>query len=166
MVLPGTWSGTRYKATSCPQSRGRRSLRLRDHEALPAARDGMVVGVADLAFGELGEGALVVVRHHLHELRQQRLPVLEDARRDRRAGALGVLGDEGPHRRDVLALEGVETDELHVAALREVPVLIEDVRDPAAHPGGEVAAGGAENDDAAAGHVLAAMIADPFDDGR
>ena len=31
-------------------------------------------------------------------------------------------------------------------------------------PGGEIAAGAAEHDDAAAGHVLAAVIADAFDD--
>ena len=39
-----------------------------------------------------------------------------------------------------------------------------DVGDPAAHPGGEVAAGLAEDDDAAAGHVLAAVLADALDD--
>ncbi len=37
-------------------------------------------------------------------------------------------------------------------------------RDAARHPGREVAAGRPEHDDAAAGHVLAAVVADAFDD--
>ena len=48
----------------------------------------------------------------------------------------------------------------------ERAVLVEDVRDAAAHAGGEVAAGRAEHDDDAAGHVLAAVVADALDDGR
>ena len=35
---------------------------------------------------------------------------------------------------------------------------------PPLMPGGEVAAGPAEHDDAAAGHVFAAVVADAFDD--
>ena len=51
-----------------------------------------------------------------------------------------------------------------VAAARgEVALVVEDVGDAAAHAGGEVAAGLAENDDEAVGHVLAAVIADAFD---
>ena len=50
-----------------------------------------------------------------------------------------------------------------VAAALEAPVGVEHVGDPAAHPGGEVAPGRAEDDDAAAGHVLAAVVADPLD---
>ena len=47
-----------------------------------------------------------------------------------------------------------------------VPSAFEHVGDAAAHAGGEVPAGAAEHDDAAAGHVLAAVIADAFDDRR
>ena len=47
----------------------------------------------------------------------------------------------------------------------EVAVLVEHVGDAAGHAGAEVAAGRAEHDDAAAGHVFAAVIADGFDDG-
>ena len=47
-----------------------------------------------------------------------------------------------------------------------VLVRVEHVGDAAAHAGGEVAAGPAEHDDASAGHVLAAVIADAFDDGE
>src|SRR5262249_54863351 len=39
-----------------------------------------------------------------------------------------------------------------------------DVDDAAAHAGREVAAGGAEDHDAAAGHVFATMVANAFDD--
>jgi hypothetical protein len=46
----------------------------------------------------------------------------------------------------------------------KVPFLVEDVGDAAGHAGSEVAAGHAEHDDRAAGHVLAAVIADAFDD--
>ena len=44
-------------------------------------------------------------------------------------------------------------------------VLVEDVGDAAAHAGGEVAPGRPEHDHAAAGHVLAAVVADALDDG-
>src|SRR5581483_10785605 len=97
--------------------------------------------------------------------RQRLVEALEHPRRHGRAGALGVLGDERADRLDVLVLERVEADELHVAAALEAAVLVEDVRDPAAHAGGEVAAGPAEDDDAAARHVLAAVVADALDDG-
>src|SRR5262249_53183140 len=46
------------------------------------------------------------------------------------------------------------------AFLGEVALVVVDVSDAARHAGGEVLAGGAENDDAAAGHVLAAVVAD------
>src|SRR5437763_1219844 len=48
---------------------------------------------------------------------------------------------------------------------REVPVLVEDVGDAAAHARGEVAPRAAEDDDAAARHVLATVVADALDDG-
>ncbi len=46
----------------------------------------------------------------------------------------------------------------------KLAVLIEHVGHAAAHPGGEVASGLAEHDDQSARHVLAAVIADAFDD--
>src|SRR3990172_3779921 len=54
---------------------------------------------------------------------------------------------------------------LRGAGRREGPVGVEHVGDPAAHAGREVPARRAEHDDAAAGHVLAAMVADTLDDG-
>ena len=49
--------------------------------------------------------------------------------------------------------------------LGNVALLVEHVGDAAAHARGEVAAGRAEHDHAATGHVLAAVIADALDDG-
>ena len=61
----------------------------------------------------------------------------------------------------------VEVERLEVDHLGVDPVLvgIEQVRDAAAHAGGEVAAGRAEDQHPAAGHVLAAVVADALDDG-
>ena len=73
--------------------------------------------------------------------------------------------DELADRLDVVLLERLELDEVEVAARRERAVGVEDVGDAAAHPRGEVAAGRAEHDDASAGHVLAAVVADALDDG-
>src|SRR6185437_14897977 len=55
-------------------------------------------------------------------------------------------------------------DHAHVAALGEVAVLVEHVGDATAHAGREVAPGRPEHDDAPAGHVLAAVIANALDD--
>ncbi len=57
-----------------------------------------------------------------------------------------------------------EADHAHVAALGELAVLVEHVGDAAAHARREVASGRAEHDDAPAGHVLAAVVADALDD--
>ena len=57
-----------------------------------------------------------------------------------------------------------QLDHVRVAQLGELAVVVVDVGDAAAHAGGEVAAGRADDDDAAAGHVFAAVIADAFDD--
>ena len=83
---------------------------------------------------------------------------------DGRAGALVVLGDEVVQRALVVGVHRVEADELHVAAPAEAAVDVEHVGDAAAHARREVAAGRAEHDDAPAGHVLAAVVADALDD--
>ena len=59
-----------------------------------------------------------------------------------------------------------ERDHRRVAARRELAVLVVDVGDAAAHAGGEVAPGLAEDDDGAARHVFAAVVAGAFDDRR
>ena len=60
----------------------------------------------------------------------------------------------------------LEVDELGIGADGEVVVGVVDPRDAAAHPGGEVVADRPEDRGAAAGHVLAAVIADTLDDAE
>ena len=98
-------------------------------------------------------------------LRDQLLELIEHARGDGRGGALEVLLDHLAQLDRVGLGELFEADHAHVAARLEGALLVEDVRDAAAHAGGEVAAGGPEDDDAPAGHVLAAVVADALHDG-
>ena len=76
-----------------------------------------------------------------------------------------MLLDQRAQLGRVLVGERFEADHAHVAALGEVAVLVEHVGDAAAHAGREVAPGRPEHDDAPAGHVLAAVVADALDDG-
>ena len=66
----------------------------------------------------------------------------------------------------VLFRHRLELDHRHVAALGEIALLVEHIGDAARHAGREVAAGLADDDDDAAGHVFAAMVADALDDDR
>src|SRR5579862_4260594 len=72
--------------------------------------------------------------------------------------------EQTPHVRDVgVADEWLEIHAGLVAvARREVAAVIIDVRNAAAHAGGEVAAGGTDHNDLAVGHVLAAVVAYTF----
>ncbi len=74
--------------------------------------------------------------------------------------------EQGADFFDVVGIdERLEIDAGLVAAARgEVALIVVDVGDAAAHAGGEVAAGGTENDDEAVGHVFAAVVADAFND--
>ena len=80
-------------------------------------------------------------------------------------GSLDMLGEQRLDGLLVGAVERLEADELGVAPLHELRVVVQHVGDPAAHPGREVAAGRPDHDDAAAGHVLAPVVADSLDDG-
>src|SRR5262249_20082791 len=62
------------------------------------------------------------------------------------------------------AFHAFEFDSAEIAPRQELAVRIPDVRDAPRHPGREVATRLAENDDAAAGHVFAAVVADSFND--
>src|ERR1700685_851246 len=66
----------------------------------------------------------------------------------------------------VVAADRPKFDHPGVAARIESTVIVEHVGDSAAHSGGEIAPGAAEHDHRAARHVLAAMVADTFDDRR
>ena len=76
--------------------------------------------------------------------------------------ALDQIADRGNFRR---GLKLLDADHLEVDALGEVASLIQHVADAAGHAGTKVAACGAENDDAAARHVFAAVVTDALDDG-
>ena len=64
----------------------------------------------------------------------------------------------------IVVVELLDLDHLVVDLAVEVAVGVVDVGDAAGHAGAEVAAGVAEHDHAAAGHVLAAVVADALDD--
>src|SRR5437762_515036 len=77
-----------------------------------------------------------------------------------------MLGYERPDLDRVALVERLDlVGHLGVDASREHPVLVEDEREPAAHPRGEVAPRRPEDDDSSARHVLAAVVADALDDG-
>src|SRR4029079_12791090 len=99
-------------------------------------------------------------RHQLVPRRQDLLGAL-------RPGQLRVPRHEVVHLLDLRrVVQLAEADHLLVTAPRErARLVVEHVGDAARHAGGEVAPGRPDDDDAAAGHVLAAVIADAFDDG-
>src|SRR5690606_19047945 len=104
-------------------------------------------------------------RHDLDALAEHPRPRGEDAGRHGRARvrvlALAPLAKLG----DVLVLlDRPEPYRAEIAARLEIAARIPDVRDAARHAGREVAAGGAEDHRAPARHVLAAVVADAFDD--
>ena len=56
-------------------------------------------------------------------------------------------------------------DQLFVQSLVQVMVFIQYIGDAARHTGGKILAGAAEDDDFAACHIFASMLADALDDG-
>ena len=90
------------------------------------------------------------------------LPVYSTWRSSRRADHRDLLGIRQREELDHLLV----ADPLEAAARRPAfAALVEDVGDAAGHARGEVAAGPADHHDAAAGHVLAAVVADALDHG-
>ena len=83
------------------------------------------------------------------------------------AGVCDVPSNQIADELDVFdRVERLEIHHLTVAARANVPRDVEHVGDAAGHARGEIPAGPAEHDDAAAGHVLAAVIADALDNGE
>ena len=82
-------------------------------------------------------------------------------------GVVDVTLDQETHEaffgRDIQVFE---VDHLEVTVLGKVLVDVEDVGDPAAHPGGEVPPATAENHYSPAGHVFTAVVPDTFNDGH
>src|SRR5262245_741259 len=108
---------------------------------------------------------LVVARHDLHEARPHSDPVTQDAGGVGRPGELDVTLDQIAHEADLVGLiEPLDVYHAEVAALPEIAVDVQHVRDTAGHAGGEVPPATAEHDDAAARHVLTGVVADALDD--
>src|SRR4051812_12631603 len=155
---------TRWIFKKAPSSPIERHL-LPRVEALPAGRDGLLRRLL-LFLRELLEHAAVVLREDLDELRRQLVPLVGDALADRRSGARPGLGHAGAPLDPVALAHGPEVlDPGRVDLRAERPVLVEHEGKAAAHARAEVAPGRPEDDDAPAGHVLAAMVADLLDDG-
>src|SRR5262245_40096526 len=143
---------------------------------------------------ELEQRPAILDRHHLHETRQIAVPALENGAGAGRMGVFEMTAKQFPDALGIAArhvgrdidkavmLEiaammvealdrllfgrhGCKIDNGEVAAAREVAGLVEDVGDAARHAGGEVAPGRADDQDDAAGHVFAAMVADALDHG-
>src|SRR5215203_2185682 len=73
--------------------------------------------------------------------------------------------DHAPQVRDILLrLDRFQVDHLRVVELLETLILVQYVSYAAAHPGGEVAPGGAEHHHGTPSHVLATVFADALDD--
>src|SRR5262245_18026258 len=112
------------------------------------------------------EHPLEVLGEDLRESLDIAPPRRQDLLGDRRARELEVHGDERAQRLDVLVVECVDVDHLVVHTPVERAVRVPYEREAATHSGREIAAGRAEDDRAPAGHVLASVIADAFDDRR
>ena len=111
------------------------------------------------------EDAFVVLGHDFDKLGHHVVPEGEDFVGFLAPGAVGVAFDEEAEFFGFGGFEFFESNHLRVAAKGEVAFFIEDVSDATAHAGSEVAAGFAKDNDFAAGHVFATVVADAFDDG-
>src|SRR5450830_1198016 len=158
------------------------------HYLYPSLRgDGLGFRFDGGVVGQFHQCALVFVREHLDELATAVGPVVQQQAGAGAARVLEVTFDQALQDRFVrfrraVAVLGVpgrlvdmlfgrrqhffQADHRQVAALLEVAVRVVHVGDTARHAGREVAAGGTQHDDGAAGHVFATVVAQAFDDGR
>src|SRR3954452_13243193 len=166
LMLPGLAQLTRLLAAVARHVRRRlpRADRPRAVAVAALGHLGELAGLDRLLLGELAERALVVHRHDLDPGAAQSVPVVERALGHRRVRPLEVLLHERAHLVEVLVLELLELDQLGVALGLELVAGVQHVCDAARHARGEVAPGGPEHDHAAAGHVLAAVVAHALDD--
>src|SRR5574337_330742 len=111
------------------------------------------------------ERPLVVARHYLDELRRVSLPGLENPLSHARLGVAHVAPHEILDLFDVLGSDQrLDVNHPEVTAALEVAGLVQDVGHTARHTGCEVSPGAADDDDPAAGHVLAAVVAHALHD--
>src|SRR5690606_30570700 len=140
------------------------------HDLLSISLCGLLVG----GRRTFGQHAFVFDRQYLDEFAAVVVPVGQHGLGALATGVFGMSGQQRQQRGLVgLAhvLAGRRTDlvggfylvQFHhtrVATAGEIAVLVVDIGDAARHAGGEVAAGLAEHDDGAAGHVFAAVVTD------
>src|ERR1700674_2886666 len=106
-------------------------------------------------------GPLVLERHHGDEVSLRNIPSPELALRRRAASEARMLFDQMPQQLAVAQVgQWRKLDHRRVALLLQLAELVEHERHPATHPRGKIPPRATENDDGAAGHVLAAVIAD------
>src|SRR5690606_34348823 len=118
-----------------------------------------------LGLGDGEQNLLVFARHDLHEVIHLLGPIAQDAIGDRGAGLVAVLGDGVAQPGEVVTDQLLERLALVRADLGDEGALrVVDERHATGHAGAEVAPGRPEDHHAAAGHVLAAVVAHAFDD--
>src|SRR5439155_18362844 len=103
---------------------------------------------------------------HEHEVAEHRFPSREHVSRARTMRVARVLFQQPPQQIPIARIDDMSQGSRRLIAPRpELTPFVENESNAAAHPGGEVAARASEDDDHAAPHVLAPVVAYPFDDG-
>src|SRR6185437_15417670 len=104
--------------------------------------------------------------HHLPELLQRARPVEQELMGEARLRLARVLLDErAQHFLPMARRDALPDDALAIGARREFRLGVIDESHAATHPGSEIVADLAQDDDGAAGHVLAAVGAAALDHG-
>src|SRR5450631_441366 len=104
---------------------------------------------------------------YLDKLLQVFIPVFQQPRRSRTSREITMTSDQVAKQFDVGGcVHRLQINRRSVATLvLEVALLIEDVRDAAAHAGSKVTPRGAQHSNQAIGHVFATMVANTFHNG-
>src|SRR6185295_10329509 len=111
-----------------------------------------------------GEDSGVVDGHHLLEVGDLVVPVLDELRGDSRVSVCEVILHGDSNEFAVLVVELLQKHHLVVELCGENIVRVVDVGNATTHAGPKVSTGCTEHDHTTAGHVLATVIADALDD--
>lgn len=116
--------------------------------------------------GDFFSNAFIIFGNDLDKFSDAAVPVRKYLAGDAAAGVFCVLQDHLLQLHDVVDfLQRLQQYDFFVAVAGKGSVFIENISNTAAHAGSKVAAGFAQNDDCAAGHIFTAMIANAFDNG-
>src|SRR5258708_4064079 len=109
--------------------------------------------------------SLVFRWDHLDELLARDVPVFKEAACHGAAGEQEVLAQHGPDRLDVLGrIQGVQLHHFRITAGLEAALGIPNIGDSAGHARRKIASRGPQDEDPAAGHVFASVVAHALDD--